>query len=58
MRKMILVERCYQCVYSNQETRRCSHDFIEDKLGRIIPIMIKIPDWCPLEDAPKEKRKK
>jgi hypothetical protein len=55
MKKMIVIDRCWQC--KEMQSYIGSSECIKD-VPRVIPDVHKIPDWCPLQDAPEEDNEK
>ncbi len=44
---------CHRCTTLSIHHRRCA---AKSKVGRMIKRMYPIPKWCPLPDAPEDKR--
>ena len=52
MLKILLIDRCFDCMYINDEWNRCWHSEAKDE--ELLKPDRTIPEWCPLPDA-KEK---
>lgn len=50
MKKIIIIDECYQCPHSFAFKQNSNLEC--DKKERTIPNPYKIPKWCPLPDAP------